>query len=832
MIRQSSGISRQSLEAGWRFRQAGKETWSVAEVPGCVHLDLLAHRMIDDPFHRDNVEKVRWIDEADWEYRLSFDADADVLARDHVSIVFDQLDTFATVSLNGTVIIEADNMFRPWTANVKGLLRRTENDLVVTFRSAVAAGRERMERLPFKLPAPNDAAGGMSPHVRKAPYHFGWDWGPCLVTCGISGPVRLEAWDALRITDMFVRQKKLDRQRAEVEVVLDIESGVAGEAMMEISWSGAPSRQFPVSIQQGFQQLRQTIQISNPQLWWPNGYGSANWYYVGAELHFAHEVFHQKRHIGLRTLEVVRRSDAWGQSFEFVVNGVPVFAKGANWIPADMFPTRIPKSKMRHMIYGAVANHMNMIRVWGGGIYECDEFYDLCDKCGILVWQDFMFACALYPGDAAFLDSVRQEAEYQVRRLRNHPSVALWCGNNENEAGLYHWGWREKMPREAHDHYKAVFDELLPDVCRRLDPDRLYWPSSPASDVKTTGAPQDPSRGDVHAWEVWGRGDPPEFYKTIHARFVSEFGFQSFPEMKTIAAFTAEEDRRLQSPVMALHQRAPGGNERIREYLERQYGVPEDFDRFVLLTQIQQAEAIRVGVEHFRRIRPRCMGSLYWQINDCWPVASWSSLDYYGRWKALHYYTRRFYSPVLVTVDESEQGLAVHIVSDKVEPVQARLTAQLMDFSGKVIAAWRRDVSIRPLMSDKHLVLGPGELPEDLDRSNAFLYCTLQRNGSMLSDTMHTFASPKSWKLKNPLIKVTPYSDETGSRIVLSSSAVARHVIVTAERLDGLFENNFFDLFPGEVKQVRLLSNQRISDADLAQHVRVLSLYDLMLNDQ
>ncbi|HEY8240492.1 MAG TPA: glycoside hydrolase family 2 protein, partial [Kiritimatiellia bacterium] len=731
--------------------------------------------------------------------------------------------------LNGQALFQADNMFRPWSGDVKKLLKKTGNELLVVFHSPVRVGKERMKATPQPLPCPNDMAGGVSPYLRKAQYHFGWDWGPCLASSGITGPVRLEAWDALRLADFWVRQKKLDKQHAEIEVVLEVESDVTGEAMMEVSWSGAPSRQFAVTLQRGVQQLRQTIHINNPQFWWPNGYGSSTRYYVGVELYFAHEVFHAHRHVGLRTVEVVRRSDAWGQSFEFVVNGVPMYAKGANWIPADLFLPRVPQEKVRHAIYGAVANHVNMLRVWGGGVYESEYFYDYCDQCGILVWQDFMFACALYPGDAQFLESVRHEAEYQVKRLRNRPSVALWCGNNENEMGWFQWGWRDKFPPSALDDYKKLFDELLPDVCRRLDPDRLYWPSSPASDLKTTGTPQDPSRGDVHYWDVWGRPELSfDAYHTVKARFVSEFGFQSFPDMKTIAQFAAPEDRSLESPVMLAHQKAHGGNDRIRAHLDRNFGIPSSFPHFVVLSQVLQAEGIRTAVEHFRRLRPRCMGALYWQINDCWPAVSWSSLDYYGRWKALHYYSRRFFSPLLVSIDKQDDTLAVYVVSDRAEAVQARLTAQLMDFSGRVIAAWRRDVAVRPMTSEKYLVLTPGDLPKDMDLSDAFLYCTLQRNGTMLSDNVHAFTPAKQWKLRNPLIKITPYNDETGSRVVLSSSAVARHVVLSAERMDGLFENNFFDLFPGEVRQVRILSNQRVSDADLAQQVSVVSLFDMM----
>ncbi|MFH0909588.1 MAG: glycoside hydrolase family 2 protein [bacterium] len=827
MIRQQSGISKQALDAGWTFRQVGKDEWAEATVPGCVHLDLMAHKLIDDPFHRDNVNKIQWIHETDWEYRLTFDVEPEVFARKYVHVVFDQLDTLARVTLNEKVILDADNMFHPWRADVKELLRKADNELRVLFRSPTREAQPLMERHPYKLPAPNDQAGGASPFLRKAPYHFGWDWGPCLVTCGITKAVHIEAWDAMRITDVVIHQRRIDRQSADLEVDLEVESTVSGEAILVITWNGAPSRQFPVILQTGTNRLVQMIQILEPQLWWPAGMGHQQLYYVTVELFHGHEVFPVSRSIGIRSLEVVRKPDPWGTSFEIVVNGVPVFAKGANWIPCDNFLTRVTGEKLRHMVYGAIASNMNMLRVWGGGVYEDDEFYLLCDQSGILVWQDFMFACSLYPGDDAFLRSVRKEAEYQVRRLRHHPSIALWCGNNEVEHGWCDWGWKREFPPEAWGNYQKLFDQLLPDVCRQLDPERLYWPSSPASDTVSTGRPQDPACGDVHAWDAWGQGAPMESFGDLKARFVSEFGFQSFPDLRTIAQFTSESDRSADSDVMLVHQRAPGGNAKIIEQMACLYRVPERFDHLVLLSQILQAEFIKFGVEHFRRLRPQCMGCLYWQLNDCWPVVSWSSVDYHGRWKALQYYAGRFYSPVLISIVRDGEEYHVHIVSDRTEPVQARLIGQLVDLTGRVIAAWRRDILVRPLHSDRYLMLGGHDLPAHLDPRNTLLRCSLFEGNMLLSENAHYFAAPKDMAFRDPQIKVTPYSDETGSRVVLSAGAVVRHVVLQADRLDGMFENNFFDLFPGEVRQVRLLSNQRVSDFDLSQAITITSLFDM-----
>ena len=828
MIRQLSGISRQALDAGWRFRQAGKDEWAAATVPGCVHLDLMAHKLIDDPFIGDNVTKVQWIHEADWEYHLVFDVEPEVFARRYIHIVFDQLDTLARVTLNGKVIVEADNMFHPWRADVKDLLRKTENELRVVFRSPTREAQPKMAALPYKLPAPNDQAGGASPFIRKAPYHFGWDWGPCLVTCGITKQVRIEAWDSLRILDAVIHQRRIDRLSADLDVELEVESIVSGEATLVIAWSGAPSRQFPVILQTGTNRLTQRIQVMEPQLWWPAGMGHQQLYHITIELFYGHEVFYVSRRIGIRSLEVVRKPDPWGESFEVVVNGVPVFAKGANWIPCDNFLPRVSKEKLQHFIAVAIASHMNMLRVWGGGVYEDEEFYQLCDQTGMLVWQDFMFACSLYPGDEPFLGSVRREAEYQVRRLRHHPSLVLWCGNNEIEHGWFDWGWKKELPPAAWENYRKLFDQLLPDVCGRLDPERLYWPSSPASATGSTGHPQDPARGDVHAWEVWGRGAPMEKFLDLKAHFVSEFGYQSFPDPKTIEQFATESERRPDSDVMLVHQRAPNGNAKILEQMERLYRVPGKFDHLVLLSQIVQAEIIKFGVEHFRRLRPHCMGCLYWQFDDCWPVVSWSSIDYHGHWKALQYYTGRFYSPVLLSIARDGEAFNVHIVSDRVEPVQARLITQLVNLSGKVIAAWRRDVLVRPLHSDRYLMLRGHDLPADLDPQNTVLRCSLFEGNVLLSENAIYFAAARDMAFLDPQIKMTPYSDETGSRVVLSASAVARHVVLRTDRLDGLFENNYFDLYPGEVRQVRLLSNQRVSDLELSQNITITSLYDMM----
>ncbi|HEV3471402.1 MAG TPA: glycoside hydrolase family 2 protein [Pyrinomonadaceae bacterium] len=818
-----------TLHDGWRFREAGKGEWRPASVPGCVHTDLLANRLIEDPFYRDNEKKLQWVGKTDWEYETTFRVAPSLVARRHVEIVFEGLDTYAAVTLNGTPILSADNMFRTWRVDAKGALRAGENTLRVVFRSPINEVLPRMKALGYELPAPNDQGEKTSPHTRKAPYHYGWDWGPRFVTSGVWRPVRLEAWDAARFDSLRVAQRRLEDARAELSAEAEVTADGPAEATLVVedvsSQRATTLARRRVRLAAGAQKLTVDFPVERPRRWWPNGLGPQNLYRLRARLVVGGSPADETAaRVGLRTLELRQRPDRWGKSFEFVVNGVPVFAKGGNWIPADSFPTRVTRERYRRLLVSARDANMNMLRVWGGGIYESDEFYDLCDELGLLVWQDFMFACSMYPGDAEFLESVRREAADQVRRLRNHPSLALWCGNNEVETAWQHWGWKEKLPARLWDDYKKIFHGVLPEVVAEHDPARAYWPSSPSSNLEED--PDSQRVGDVHYWEVWHASKPFAEYERQFPRFMSEYGFQSFPDIETVNAYTVPSDHDIQSPVMLAHQRHPRGNQLIREYMLREYPEPKDFESFLYVSQVLQAEGIRVGAEHFRRSMPRNMGSLYWQVNDCWPVASWSGVDYFGRWKALHHYAARFYKDLLLSPREEEGEVRFYVVSDRTTPTPSVLKVALMDFEGRRLYEGQFPVEVRPLASGVYASVRREALLRGADTREVFVYCELSAGAKTLASNRLFFEPFKNLRL--PRAKVSAEVGGAGRALTVTvrSDRLARAVRLSAGALEGDFTDNFFDLLPGRAVTVGFRPRAAVRAAELRRHLRVRSLAD------
>jgi beta-mannosidase len=815
------------LDAGWRFREAGKGEWHPASVPGCVHTDLLADRLIEDPFYRDNEQKLQWIGKTDWEYETTFTAPPSVLKRRNVELVFEGLDTYADVFLNGQLLLRADNMFRTWRVDCKAALRPGENTLRVLFHSPVNEVLPLMAKMSYQLPAPNDQGEKTSPFTRKAPYQFGWDWGPRFVTSGVWRPVSLEAWDTARVNDLRLVTKQVGNDaatmNAEVEVISDGEADAT--VLLEDATDKKSVARKTVKLARGWNKVALDFTLPHPSLWWPNGLGAHPLYDFTARLLVGGKVLDQaSTRTGIRSLELRRQKDGWGESFEFVVNGVPVFAKGANWIPADSFPTRMTRERYRQLVESARDANMNMLRVWGGGIYESDDFYELCDEMGLLVWQEFMFACSMYPGDQAFLDNVRAEAVDNVKRLRNHPSIVLWCGNNEVETAWDHWGWKQNLPASLWDDYKKIFHGVLPEVVAEYDPTRPYWPSSPSSNLEDD--PDSQRVGDVHYWQVWHAAAPFTEYEKQFPRFMSEYGFQSFPSIETVNAYTVPSDHDIQSPVMLAHQKHPRGNQLIREYMLREYPEPKDFESFLYASQVLQAEGIKVGAEHLRRIMPRDMGSLYWQLDDCWPVASWSSIDYFGRWKALQYYARRFYSPLLISPHVEAGSVNVYVVSDRTQATPAELFVTLYDFDGHALSENRKSAVLSPLASKSYLTLTEDELLRGHDPKTVFLECELSVGGHIES-TNHVFFRPfKELTLPSP--HVTTYLEKTqgGFIVMIWSDKFARAVYLSAEGLDGYFADNYFDLVPGRPVTVEFRSRRQIKLDEFRKGLEVRSLVD------
>lgn len=816
-----------TLREEWKFREAGKGAWRAATVPGCVHTDLLSNGVIGDPFYRDNEKKLQWIGKTDWEYETTFRVAPETVARRHVELVFEGLDTYATVTLNGVPALAADNMFRVWRVDAKDKLKSGANTLRIVFRSPINEILPRMKAVGYELPATNDQGEKTSPYTRKAPYQYGWDWGPRFVTSGVWKPVRLEAWDDARIADFHIRQKSLKREAAEMSAVVELVAGEAMDATITIddSASGARMAARAFKLRPGVNRVALDFRITRPRLWWPAGLGPQNLYGLRARVNAGgRRLDEAKTRVGLRTLELRQQPDAWGRSFEFVVNGVPVFAKGGNWIPADIFPTRITTAKYRQLLESARDANMNMLRVWGGGIYERDDFYELCDELGLMVWQDFMFACSMYPGDEAFLENVRQEAIDNVRRLRDHPSIVLWCGNNEVETAWHHWGWKQNLPAKLWDDYKKIFHGVLPAVVAEHDPTRPYWPSSPSSNLEDDADSQ--RMGDAHYWEVWHASKPFDFYEKQAPRFMSEYGFQSFPLIETVNAYTIPADHDIQSPVMLAHQKHPRGNQLIREYMLREYAEPKDFESFLYVSQILQAEGIKVGAEHLRRIRARNMGSLYWQIDDCWPVASWSGIDYFGRWKALHYYARRFYKDVLVSPHAEEGRVNIHIVSDRVGDAPAELRVALLDFSGRALFEKREAVKVKPLAGEIYLSLLKSELLQGHDPRAVFLNCEVWEKGSLAASNRLFFAPFKDLRTQEPKISAEAAQHGGAFRVTLRARSLARGVHLSAGRLEGSFSDNFFDLVPGKEASVEFRPRRPVTLAELRRSLQTRSLAD------
>ncbi|QIX60125.1 glycoside hydrolase family 2 protein [Hymenobacter sp. BT18] len=845
---QSAGKTTASLSTGWRFRQVGKDNWASATVPGSVHTDLLATKQIEDPLYRDNETKLQWIGKTDWEYETTFDVTPATLQRANLELVFKGLDTYTDVTLNDAVILHTDNMFREWRANVKSHLRAGANRLHIRFRSPLNEVAGLPAKYGYNLFAINDeqAMGFvgdkgpvLSPYTRKAPYHYGWDWGPRFVGAGVWQPVYLEAWDDAKLTDFHVIQRQISAQTAllGLEVEYEAASSAAGHQATLVLETTGPDGQAtgqrieqPVTLQPNRHTVTAELKLDNPKLWFPAGYGPQSLYSFRAQLvQNGQPLDEAKTRTGLRRLQLRREHDQYGKSFEFVVNGIPVFAKGANWIPADIFQTRVTNAKYRQLLQAAKDCNMNMLRVWGGGIYENQYFYDTCDEMGIMVWQDFLFACSFYPGNPEFMDNVRAEATYQVKRLRDHPSISIWVGNNENEVAWQEWGIPEKMGShklEVWSNYLKLYRDLLPTVLKAEDPSRPYLSSSPSAEFEDMAGSQ--TNGDMHYWQVWGGTAPISDYEKQLPRFMSEYGFQSFPELRSVKEFTVAADRDIMSPVMRLHQRSVVGNPRLKEYLLRDYKEPKDFESFLYVSQILQAHAIKLSAEHLRRNRPRTMGSMYWQLEDCWGVASWASIDYYGRWKALQYYAKRFYADVLVSPHEEGDQVRFYVVSDKTSAMPGQLEVRLLDFNGRTLFKQTQNLQIEPLTSKAYLDIPRTKLLGSQDPKKVVLSCELkQAGGPVLSTNTHYFALPKDMELPQPTIKATwKQSNDSTFRLTLQSKTLAREVHLMLTEKDGFFVDNYFDLLPGEKKELTFKSKGPITLAELRRQLAVRTLVD------
>lgn len=806
------------LDRGWMFAQSGTDKWLPATVPGTVHQDLLRHRLLPNPFFGLNEEKIQWVENEDWEYKTTFTVTEEQLARDAALMTFEGLDTYASVYLNGSLLLKADNMFVGYSVPVKEVLRKGENRLHVFFRSPIKETLPQRASNGFDYPADNDHSDKrLSIFTRKAPYSYGWDWGIRMVTSGIWRPVTLRFYDRASISDYHVKQLSLTGQLAEVSNELEINSVSPEKTEAEVVVSCSLKNGEPLTVRRkvalnpGINRVKVPVEIKNPVRWMPNGWGEAVLYDFTAQVVCQGKtVASEHRRIGLRTVRLVQEEDGQGMSYYFEVNGIPLFAKGANFIPADNMLPSMTDERYAALFQDIKAANMNVIRVWGGGTYEDNRFYDLADENGILVWQDFMFACTIYPADPMFLKRVAEEADYNIKRLRNHACLALWCGNNEILEGLKYWGWKSRFTPEVYEefyrNYDKLFRELLPAKVKEWDEGRSYVHSSPY--FANWGRPDSWKIGDSHNWGIWYGKKTFESSDTEIGRFISEFGFESFPEMKTIATFASPEDYEIESKVMTAHQKSSQGNDLIRTYMERDFIVPEKFEDFVYVGLVLQGQGMRHGFEAHRRNRPYCMGTLYWQLNDSWPVVSWSSIDYYGNWKALHYQARRAFAPLIVNAIQEDGNLNVYLISDKLEDTGGlTLDMKLTDFSGKRLA--RKSVKVEAPANSSVKVFGEAvdAWVDETKRNTCFLLLALRdRNGREVARDVHYFVPTKELDLPQTAVRCKLKVADGSCEVTLSSPKLAKDVFVQIPYQGARFTDNFFDLLPGETRKIVITS--------------------------
>lgn len=810
-----------NLHEGWKFRQARLTNWYPATVPGVVHTDLLQNKIIEDPFFRLNERGLQWIDKEDWVYETCFTLAADMMRKENMELVFEGLDTYADVYLNDECILKADNMFRRWSIPVRQYIREENNILKVYFHSPVKIDVPKWDALPYQYPASNDQSenGGLfnkkiSIFARKAGYHYGWDWGPRLVTSGIWRPVYIMAWSDLRINDVFIEQKEVGAGRAVIagHVELDADKDMDGVLVtITDEATGRVLGEWQADLKRGTNRVTVDFVLHKPKLWWSNGLGEPFLYRFRTDIIAGGELLDSKtERVGIRSLKVVHQPDKDGHTFYIELNGRPVFAKGANYIPSDNFLPRVTPENYKKTILDAAGVNMNMLRVWGGGIYENDVFYDLCDEHGIMIWQDFMFACSMYPVEGALLDNIHQEAVDNVKRLRNHACIALWCGNNECQDAWLGWGWKCEIERQNKEYadkiwaqYRQQYHVTLPGVVREYAPGTFYWPSSPfAFEGEMSGT----TDGDRHYWSVWHGKAPISDYDSEKSRFFSEYGFQSFPEFDSVKRYAPyPEDWDIRSEVMMSHQR--GGdhaNGLIETYLLNEYKKPRDFRAFLYMNHVLQGDAIKTAIESHRRQMPYNMGTLFWQHNDCWPVASWASRDYYGRWKAQHYYTRKVYDDILISPVVEGDDLKVYAVSDRLENTSGRLQLQVCQFDGTVVHHWGKSVGISGNDSRVCFSAPLAKLLEGANRGTVYVRVDYTDKSGRVYHNNYCLGKQKDMDYPKVDLQTEVRSIEGGYEVTVSADKFARAVCLSVADNESVYSDNYFDVQPKSSVQVQV----------------------------
>jgi beta-mannosidase len=819
-----------TLDKGWEFRQVGTDEWLPAQVPGTVQTDLMAAGKIPDPYSRMNAHTLDWVEKAEWEYRYILNLNPDEKKSSRQYLVLNGLDTYAQLRLNRHSLLQSDNMFRGYAIDIQDRLVGYDT-LYISFSAPHHRADGLARTRPYRLPADSDQGWQQhSVYTRKAGYQFGWDFAPRIVTMGIWQPIELLTFETVSIVNCFITTQSITPQaahmKADIDVsfnsylpsykfVLELDGHVVAEHVR------TPSEQTRPNI---------TFDIPRPQLWWPNGYGQPHMYQLLVrivDVVDGHEIDRKTIPFGVRTIQLVQDADSIGRSFYFRVNGRPIFAKGANYVPGDLF---LPRARPRlHELFSAMtATHMNMVRVWGGGAYPDDAFYTACDSLGILVWQDFMFAGGMYPlYDPDFYQNVIAEVTNQIRLLRQHPSLALWCGNNEMDVAWHNWGWQQKYKlhgadsAEVWDSYLRLFEQDIPRIIQLGSPGTSYLPSSP---ISNWGKPEYLRSGNQHDWEVWHGGAPTDVYATRAARFVTEYGFQSYPTMATLAPYTLPEDRVMDSPWMRDRQKSYKGNAPILDEIRRQFGEPRDFEAFLVLSQLAQSQAMALAIKAQRTCRPHCMGTLYWQLNDCWPGPSWSTVDYLGNWKAAHYALQRLYAPVLLSVTQDGDDVVARIASDLHTPHTGRLHLSLKSFGGRHLRDHEMAVTLMPDSAWEAFRMPLKAFKRHFAPATTVLEAKLSVDGTCLASDHHYFSPAPRQRLPAPSLTYTVAAAGDHYVLRLKAKRLMRAVEIMVEGLETRLSDNYIDLLPGNSYQIDLYPSTATDPVALRERLRFRDL--------
>lgn len=818
-----------TLNGTWQLSAGHRSLESVdMQIPGTVLSGLLAAGKIKDPFYRTNEDATRALFWKDYVFTRTFDVDEELLAQQHIVLVCEGLDTLAEISINGTFLAKTDNMHRTWKFQAKKLLHPGKNEIQIVFRSVLRFIEDYSYEAHKKINYIPCGSMKGNQLLRKAHSMFGWDWGPQTIDAGIFRDIYLQGYSHARIEDIRIHQQHA--KNVSVQTSITLSESVPGQKLcVELSEDGADKPlQTKLCKTNADGVAAVDFVIENPKLWWPNDYGDQPLYIVRTTLldEDGTSLESITRRIGLRTLTISQEKDEWGNEFAFCVNGVKIFTRGGNYIPDDCLYTRITEKKLDYILESCRRAHFNCVRVWGGGYYPSDTFYDLCDEKGLIVWQDLMYACNVYDVTDAFAENCRQETYDNVRRLRHHASLGLWCGNNEIESAWDHWGDFQKETPYLRADYIRLFEEVLPKAVQEADGETFYWHSSPSSGGCFDN-PDDANRGDTHYWDVWHGQKPFTDYRKYFFRFCSEFGFQSFPCAKTVNSFTLEDDRNIFSRVMESHQKNDAANGKMLYYLSENLRYPKDLTHLLYASQVLQGMAIKYGVDHWRRNRGRCMGTLYWQINDDWPAPSWSSIDYFGRWKALHYMAQKFYAPHAVSMTLEDHRCHVYFSNESFETTEYSLTLSIRDLSGNVLETYETKGNSPAFSAIETAVVDICSWEDQKD--DVFLEAVIHTKDQKVLKDVETLVPYKYLNLKNPVISTEAKETNNAFILHISSDCFAPFVALDFDDADVIFSDNFFHLTDKTVQDIivkkeDILQGHFENAEDFRKRLQILSL--------